>query len=431
MRGHYPRLFGRAAVGLALAMLAGGAHASASSSIRPAPGTPDPRSMVLTSADLGGAKVTRQGYYKDKDFPSAVSYTREFDKGHSRGTQLLYASSDAEVGIDEATTSRYLGVVRKVLGTRQGRKLIADSFGDALGAASLLSTIDVGRPRNLGAGAGSFDVLVTVRVLGVRTQLHLAVFSLERVLGEVSTAGMPGRVVSLSVMTRLAKTMQQRMAAELFPRNLSAPTITGTPQAGQTLTANPGTWGGAETTFTYQWQSCDAAGATCTDLRAECSPSGAVCSTLPTVTSQSYVPTWLDAAKGATIRVAVTAHNAVGMASAVSAPTAVVTAAPKSLWPTSTSPPTITGNLHVGETLTASSGGWNGNPTSFTYRWFRCDTTSTPRCLPIASEATNYAGGPTYVLSPADSGMAVQLCITAYNAAGGGVACSARTAQIA
>src|SRR5262249_57322682 len=42
------------------------------------------------------------------------------------------------------------------------------------------------------------------------------------------------------------------------------PTIVGPPQAGMLLAAVPGSWeGGKPITFTYQWRSCDAAGANC------------------------------------------------------------------------------------------------------------------------------------------------------------------------
>ena len=92
------------------------------------------------------------------------------------------------------------------------------------------------------------------------------------------------------------------------PANTSPPTIAGTPQQGQTLTAAPGTWTGAPTAFAYQWQRCDAAATSCTDI------AGA--------TAQTYTLTPADA--GFAIRVAVTATNAVGPATAASAPTAVV-----------------------------------------------------------------------------------------------------------
>jgi acid phosphatase type 7 len=94
------------------------------------------------------------------------------------------------------------------------------------------------------------------------------------------------------------------------PVNSSPPTISGTAQQGQTLTANRGTWTGSPTpTYTYQWRRCDATGGACADI------SGA------TATSYTLISTDV----GKTIRVVVTATNSVGSSSATSAQTAVVT----------------------------------------------------------------------------------------------------------
>ena len=92
------------------------------------------------------------------------------------------------------------------------------------------------------------------------------------------------------------------------PKNTAAPTITGTPKAGQVLTANPGSWSGNPTSFTYQWQRCDADVASCSNV------TGA--------TSRTYTATSADV--GYRLRVRVTAHNAKGSATATSAITAVV-----------------------------------------------------------------------------------------------------------
>jgi hypothetical protein len=93
------------------------------------------------------------------------------------------------------------------------------------------------------------------------------------------------------------------------PANTVAPTITGTPQEGQTVTANPGTWTGtAPIAFTYQWHRCN--------------PAGEACAPIPGATSQNYAVTTADV--GHTLRVAVTGTNAQGSASVASAQTAVV-----------------------------------------------------------------------------------------------------------
>jgi hypothetical protein len=95
------------------------------------------------------------------------------------------------------------------------------------------------------------------------------------------------------------------------PSNTGAPTISGTAQDAQTLTANAGTWSSSSSvTYAYQWQRCNSTGAACVAI------AGA--------TSQTYVVQTADV--GNTLRVVVTATNADGASSANSANTAVVTA---------------------------------------------------------------------------------------------------------
>jgi hypothetical protein len=98
------------------------------------------------------------------------------------------------------------------------------------------------------------------------------------------------------------------LTSSAAPKNTAAPTITGTPKAGQVLTANPGSWSGNPTSFAYQWQRCDADVASCSNV------TGA--------TSKTYTATSADV--GYRLRVRVTAHNAKGSATANSAITAVV-----------------------------------------------------------------------------------------------------------
>ena len=97
------------------------------------------------------------------------------------------------------------------------------------------------------------------------------------------------------------------------PVNTAPPTISGSAQQGQTLTAGRGNWSGASG-YAYQWQRCDTSGANCANV-------GSADST--------YTLTSADV--GSTIVVAVTASNSAGSSTAVSAATAVVQASSNTL----------------------------------------------------------------------------------------------------
>lgn len=393
------------AIGVVLLLAVGAAGAPSAASIRPAPGTPDPKKMVLTNADLGGARVTLQRYYKDPDFPSVISYERELEDGRLGSTPLPYVGTGADVGTSAAATTRFLANLKRLFGTKQFRALLAESLAEEFPISGLVSNLEIGRPRNLGVGTGSFDLLMSMRVLGLRTEVHIAVFKVDRALGVVTAVGELGRLLPLSVMTRLAKIMAGRMSAELAPRNTALPTISGNSAVGQTLNATTGTWTQSPTSFAFQWQRCDSAGANCANV------TGAV--------SESYAAADVDV--GSTLRASVSARNAAGAATAVSAPTGVVSAAGA---PISTSPPTISGTPQVGQTLTAGTGSWTGSPTSFAIQWQRCNAGGTS-CVDVAG-----ATATTYVLGTADVGATIRIVVTATNAAGTTSAASAATGVV-
>jgi len=104
------------------------------------------------------------------------------------------------------------------------------------------------------------------------------------------------------------------------PANTAPPTVSGSAEEGQPLSASTGSWSGSPTAYAVQWRRCDAAGANCAAI------AGA--------SGQTYPLAAADV--GSTLRVTVTASNAGGAASAESAPTATVVAKPPAPAPTQT-----------------------------------------------------------------------------------------------
>ena len=101
------------------------------------------------------------------------------------------------------------------------------------------------------------------------------------------------------------------ISASTAPKNVSAPTISGTAGVGEEMTATKGSWTGGVRSFAYQWQRCDVTGENCADV------TGA--------TGSSYGVRAADL--GNTLRVVVTATNLAGSTSASSGTSAVVKSA--------------------------------------------------------------------------------------------------------
>jgi hypothetical protein len=212
--------------------------------------------------------------------------------------------------------------------------------------------------------------------------------------------GLLAALVALSTFAFGALVGSGSAAPQAPPVNTEAPTITGTPRVGQTLTAQNGSWTNSPTTFQYQWRRCE--------------PSGRDCRNIAGAIQRTYTVRTADA--GNTLRIRVTAVNADGSASALSEPTAVVTSADG---PRNTSRPTISGTPRAGESLTANDGTWTGNPTSFGYQWQRCDIDA------IVCGNVPGATGKSYGVRAADVGFRLRVEVTARNASGAGTATSA------
>ncbi len=195
------------------------------------------------------------------------------------------------------------------------------------------------------------------------------------------------------------------------PTNTKPPAISGPTVEDETLTASTGTWSGSPTSYTYQWQTCNTSGTSCTNI------TSATASTR--VLTSSNV--------GHTLRVIVKATNTGGAGEATSEPTATVTSAPPPPpppAPTNTKPPTISGPTVEDETLTASTGTWSGEPTSYTYQWQTCNTSGTS-CTNITGATTN-----TRALAADNVGHTLRVLVKATNTGGTGEATSEATAIV-
>jgi hypothetical protein len=206
------------------------------------------------------------------------------------------------------------------------------------------------------------------------------------------------------------------------PSNTSPPTVSGVPRVGQTLSADPGTWSGAQPiTYKYQWRRCRSWGGSCVDI------SGA--------RGQTHQLTAADI--GSTVRIRVRATNSAGSSSADSAPTAVVESPPVNTSPPAvtgtlvdgapqnTGAPTISGTAQQSLLLTAGPGTWTGTaPIAFAYQWRRCGEGATA-CADIAG-ATSQG----YTPVAADVGSSLRVAVTATNASGSATAESAPTSTV-
>jgi hypothetical protein len=113
-----------------------------------------------------------------------------------------------------------------------------------------------------------------------------------RKLHVVLVAGLASALTALATVAGMADAQPT-----VAPENTEVPRVVGTPQDGELLTAKDGEWTGEDpTAFTYQWQSCDSAGASCANI------SGA--------TAKVYRVATADVGKR--IRVQVTARNPTG-----------------------------------------------------------------------------------------------------------------------
>lgn len=274
------------------------------------PEGPQLEAMVLATTDFArGASVAQEGF-EPASPPVVARFVRVFHSGaRLNGQRLLGAASYVDLVDSDGLAVVGFNSVVNDLSTSTGRRQIAADIkrnvANGTHGVVKVKTVTFGRVIRFQAAQGAFRVTIKLHTNHGVIELGYVGIVLDRAIGLVELDGYPGKHVSGSTALLAARKLAQHFKVAFQIRSVVPPTITGTPQLGQTLTANRGGWAGGPSSFTYQWNHCDAAGANCAPI------AGAVAST--------YVPGTADA--GMRITVTVTATNSVSSKPVTSAPT--------------------------------------------------------------------------------------------------------------
>ena len=266
---------------------------------------PDPAQMALLAGDVPNSKVKGTRVKPDKGYVAA--YSREFELSKPYGSsQLLFINSEVQLAAAAKTTIADIASFKRFVRSPRGRQELAKSLGSELGTAVTKNGVTVGKLRTPPIGDEAALVSLSVRTKAGNFYVAITAFRVDRTLSTLVVVGLrPTGPVSVA---KLGQMIVAHVGQQFTPVSSVPPTIAGTPQQGQTLTASTGTFS-MTPTFTYAWQRCDAAGAACADIVG--------------ATASTYVVAPEDAAT--TLRVTITATNRFGTATGQSVQTAVVT----------------------------------------------------------------------------------------------------------
>jgi hypothetical protein len=266
--------------------------------------SPDVAAMNLQATDVPGAKVVTQRAVTEKGYLAA--YVRSFTFAAPNGSaRLIGIQAETKLAASASTAKAEVAAVDKALRSKAGRQAFIKGVANQLNVKA--SAVMVGKLRKVAGYDQTVELPTSITVKGLRIYENLAFLSLDRVAALVVETGL--RPIGAAVTAKYANAIAGHIATELKPVIVTPPSVTGTAQQGQTLTATPGTWSAADATVGYQWQRCDAAGANC--------------AAVPGATTSTYAVTAADV--GTTLRAVVTATTRFGTATGTSAQTAVVT----------------------------------------------------------------------------------------------------------
>ena len=284
---------------------------AAPSVARTAAAEPTTAELTLAVSDFTDpTKVSKQRYVKAVA-PATSTYSREFRPGTRVGsTFLVMLESEVSLYPTPALAVKDLQDFRRMLSTRAGRSLFAELLASGFRQTSKvkLKRVALSQPVSLGAGQSSVHVSATfVLANGQLVPVHLAYVQTDRALATLYMMPL-GKRFPTADLRRLAKLQSDRFKRSFTVTSVAVPTVTGVATPPQTLTASPGDWSGAPSTYAYQWSRCDSTGTTCADI--------------PGATAATYVVAAEDS--GSQLRATVVASNSVSSSSATSALTTPV-----------------------------------------------------------------------------------------------------------
>lgn len=271
------------------------------------PSGPNVAAMTLTPTDVPGARTVSSGRVTKGGYLAAYQRTLKLATPYGRSA-IVGIRSESMLGKTAKQVATDLAVVQRVFRSRAGRA------GFAAGVAANFhvkqAAVKLGALRHPRVGDGTVEQTLSIAVGSTRSYESLLYLRLDRVLVLVVAIG--ARPIVAADSAALAKLAVVHVRQQLVPVDVTVPTVTGTADLGQTLTAQPGTWSASDVVFTYQWQRCD--------------PTGQACSDIPGETGSTYGVVGADA--GFTLRVVVTATDRFGTPTAESAVTAIVPVPP-------------------------------------------------------------------------------------------------------
>ena len=390
---------------------------AATAAVAAAANTPATGAPTITgTAQVGQTLTADTTAIMDADGLTSVSYTY----------QWIRVDGGTETNIASATASTYTLVAADLGTTIKVRVSFTDDASNAetltsaataavsaapntpaTGAPTITGTAQVGQTLTAGTTAimdddGLTSVSYTyqwIRVATDNTETNIASATASTYTLVAADLGTTIKVrVSFTDDASNAETLTSAATAAVSaaPNTLAtgAPTITGTAQVGQTLTADTTAIMDADgltsVSYTYQW------------IRVATDNTE---TNIASATASTY--TLVAADQGTTIKVKVSfTDDASNAETLTSAATAAVSAAANTL---ATGAPTITGTAQVGQTLTAGTTAImdaNGlTSVSYTYQWIRVATDNTETNIASATAST-------YTLVAADQGTTIKVKVS-------------------